>query len=59
MDGFEFAIAGAIGPVLDVLRLTGLDVALPMAPDVASIVDSRAQGAGRNGKTAEQPTSKR
>jgi hypothetical protein len=39
--------------------LTGLDVALPMAPDVAAIVDSRAQGAGRNGKTDEQPTSKR
>src|SRR3954451_16947535 len=42
MDGFEFAIAGATGPVLDVLRLTGLDVALPMAPDVAAIVDGRA-----------------
>jgi anti-sigma B factor antagonist len=36
MDGFEFAIAGATGPVLEVLRLTGLDVALPLAPDVAS-----------------------
>ena len=26
MDGFEFAIAGATGPVLEVLRSTGLDV---------------------------------
>lgn len=36
MDGFEFAIAGAAGPVLEVLRVTGLDVRLPLAPDVAS-----------------------
>jgi anti-sigma B factor antagonist len=41
MDGFEFAIAGATGPVLEILRLTGLDIELPMAPDVASLVDGR------------------
>jgi anti-sigma B factor antagonist len=39
MDGFEFAIAGARGRVLDVLRVTGLDVSLPLAPDVASVLD--------------------
>jgi anti-sigma B factor antagonist len=40
-DGFDFAVAGATGPVLDVLQLTGLDVALPMAPDVtAALGDS-------------------
>ena len=38
MDGFEFVIAGATGPVLKVLRLTGLDVTLPLAPDVASVL---------------------
>ena len=38
MDGFEFAIAGANGAVLKVMRLTGLDVALPLAPDVASVL---------------------
>ena len=56
VDGFEFAIAGATGPVLDVLRLTGLDIALPMAPDVASIVDSRAAGRRaqrRDGRAAD------
>src|SRR3954454_5091815 len=45
MDGFEFAIAGATGPVLDVLRLTGLDTELPMAPDVASVADGRVSSA--------------
>jgi anti-sigma B factor antagonist len=39
MDGFQFAITGARGPVLDVLRLTGLDVTLPLASDVASALD--------------------
>jgi anti-sigma B factor antagonist len=38
MDGFEFVITGAAGPVLKVLRLTGLDVALPLAPDIASVL---------------------
>jgi len=33
-DGFEFVLAGAVGPVLKVFRLTGLDVLLPMAPDL-------------------------
>ena len=35
-DGVELVLAGATDNVLDVLRLTGLDVAMPMAPDVAS-----------------------
>ena len=35
-DGFEFVLAGAVGPVLKVFRLTGLDVLLPMAPDLRS-----------------------
>jgi anti-sigma B factor antagonist len=52
MDGFEFAIAGATGPVLEALRLTGLDITLPMAPDVASVVGSHARSAGRDGKPA-------
>jgi anti-sigma B factor antagonist len=58
MDGFEFAIAGATGPVLEVLRLTGLDVTLPMAPDVASVVESGAHGR-LDGETADQRRSKR
>ena len=37
-EGFEFVIAGAAGAVLKVLRLTGLDVTLPLAPDVASVL---------------------
>ncbi|HEX5926320.1 MAG TPA: STAS domain-containing protein [Baekduia sp.] len=37
-DGFEFVIAGAAGAVLKILRLTGLDVTLPLAPDVASVL---------------------
>ena len=45
MDGFEFVIAGAAGAVLRVLRLTGLDVTLPLAPDVGSILgDGSANG---------------
>jgi anti-sigma B factor antagonist len=46
VDGFEFVIAGAAGPVLKVLRLTGLDVTLPLAPDVASVLGE----AGSNGR---------
>ena len=38
MNGFEFVITGAAGAVLKVLRLTGLDVALPLAPDIASVL---------------------
>src|SRR3954453_14655747 len=45
MDGFEFAIAGATGPVLEILRLTGLDIELPVAPDVPPLVDGRVGGA--------------
>ena len=41
MDGFDFVVAGATQePVLRVLRITGLDVTLPMAPDVASALDA-------------------
>lgn len=39
LDGFDFVLAGARGPILRVLRISGLDVALPMAPDVASALD--------------------
>jgi anti-sigma B factor antagonist len=35
-DGFDFVIAGAEGNVMKILRLTGLDVVLPLAPDVPS-----------------------
>ena len=48
MDGFEFVIAGAAGAVLKVLRLTGLDVTLPLAPDVASVLGDPSG----NGRTA-------
>jgi anti-anti-sigma factor len=49
-DGFEFVIAGAEGNVLRVLRLTGLDVRLPLAPDVASAVgDGRRNGSRPSG----------
>jgi anti-sigma B factor antagonist len=44
LDGFEFVLAGATGPVLRVLRLTGLDVSLKMAPDVASAVAETTRG---------------
>jgi anti-sigma B factor antagonist len=33
-DGFDFVVAGASGNVLEVMRLTGLDSTLPLAPDV-------------------------
>src|SRR3954465_2566781 len=41
MDGFEFAIAGATGPVRGVLPWPGLDIERPRAPDGASVVDGR------------------
>ena len=44
MDGFDFVLAGATERVMRVLRLTGLDVALPIAPDLAS---ARADADGR------------
>jgi anti-sigma B factor antagonist len=37
-DGFDFVIAGSGENVLRVLRIAGLDVALPLAPDVASVL---------------------
>jgi anti-sigma B factor antagonist len=45
-DGFDLVVAGAEGHVLDVLRLTGLDVALPLAPDVPSALGGAADGRG-------------
>jgi anti-anti-sigma factor len=41
-DGFEFVLAGAVGPVLKAFRLTGLDVLLPMAPDLRSALPDAA-----------------
>jgi anti-sigma B factor antagonist len=40
-DGFHFVIAGAEGNVMRILRLTGVDVVLPLAPDVASALPER------------------
>lgn len=40
LDGFDFVVAGATDPVMRVLRVTGLDVVLPMAPDVATALDA-------------------
>jgi anti-anti-sigma factor len=54
-DGFAFVIAGANGPVLEVLRLTGLDVALPLAPDVASVLGD-AGPAGVGGRDGAGPS---
>ena len=50
MDGREFVLAGAAGPVLQVLRLTGLDVTLPLAPDVASVLGHARANGRLNGK---------
>jgi anti-sigma B factor antagonist len=44
-DGFDLVVAGADGHVLDVLRLTGLDVTLPLAPDVRSALGQRPEAA--------------
>ena len=41
-DGFEFVLAGAVGPVLKAFQLTGLDVLLPMAPDLRSALGDAA-----------------
>ena len=49
LDGFEFVIAGAGGAVLKVLRLTGLDVTLPLAPDVASVLGGASSNGGAPG----------
>ena len=37
-EGYEFAIAGAGGPVREAFRITALDITLPLVPDVASVV---------------------
>jgi anti-sigma B factor antagonist len=39
-EQYEFAIAGAHGPVREVFRITALDISLPLVPDVASVVGS-------------------
>jgi anti-anti-sigma factor len=39
-EGFELVLAGATDDVLRVIRLTGLDVVVPMAPDVWSALDN-------------------
>jgi anti-sigma B factor antagonist len=44
-DGFDLVVAGADGQVLDVLRLTGLDVTLPLAPDVRAALGDAAETA--------------
>ena len=49
VDGFEFVITGAAGAVLKVLRLTGLDVKLPLAPDVASVLGDASSNGKFNG----------
>jgi anti-sigma B factor antagonist len=36
--GYEFVLVGALGPVRETLRLTALDLTLPLAPDVASVI---------------------
>jgi anti-sigma B factor antagonist len=43
-DGFDFVIAGAAGNILRVLRIAGLDVTLPLAPDVASAIGDSVDG---------------
>jgi anti-sigma B factor antagonist len=44
-DGFDFVIAGAEENVLRALRIAGLDVTLPLAPDIASAIgDSASDG---------------
>jgi anti-sigma B factor antagonist len=45
-DGVEFVLAGATDNVLQVFRLTGLDVTMPMAPDVASALADGQRPAG-------------
>jgi anti-anti-sigma factor len=51
-DGFDLVVAGADGHVLDVLRLTGLDVTLPLAPDVTSALGGTAD-ASQDGASEE------
>jgi anti-sigma B factor antagonist len=45
-DGVELVLAGATENVLEVFRLTGLDVTLPMAPDVATALADGQHTAG-------------
>jgi anti-anti-sigma factor len=45
-EGFDLVVAGAEGHVLDVMRLTGLAVTLPLAPDVPSALGGTADAAG-------------
>ena len=50
-DGYELVVAGASGTVLDVLRLTGLDVSLPLAPDVETALGDGHPLRDRSGTT--------
>jgi anti-sigma B factor antagonist len=36
-ERYEFAIAGALGPVREAFRITAMDITLPLVPDVASV----------------------
>jgi len=38
-EGYEFVIAGAIGPVRELFRITAFDITLPLVPDVESATD--------------------
>jgi anti-sigma B factor antagonist len=51
-DGFDFVLAGARGPVLRTLRLAGLDVALPIAPDVQAALADGTGGASEPGRSS-------
>jgi anti-sigma B factor antagonist len=44
-DGFEFVIAGARGRVRRVLRVSGVDVMVPLAPDVQAALGDGAADA--------------
>lgn len=37
-EGYEFVIAGALGPVRETFRITALDITLPLVPDVESVI---------------------
>ena len=49
MDGFEFVIAGPNATILRTLRISGLDVALPLAPDLATALGNAGGGPTHTG----------
>lgn len=51
MDGFEFVIAGANADISLTLRTAGLDVTLPLAPDLATALGSA--GGGQTDRLAQ------